>query len=60
VVLAPQPGFPGKGGKKTYLAAAVALNKTFYQARQLPAMLSDEGAIDFAILQVNPAETMPR
>jgi alpha 1,2-mannosyltransferase len=49
-------GFPGEGDKETYLAAAVALNKTFYQARQLPAMLSDEGAIDFAILQVNPAD----
>ncbi|KAJ9606243.1 mannosyltransferase [Cladophialophora chaetospira] len=48
-------GFPGEGDKETYIAAAAALKKPFYQARQLPGMLAEENAIDFAILQVNPA-----
>ena len=48
-------GYPGEGDKETYIVAAQIMNKTFYQARQLPGMLPDDFVVDFAIQQVNPA-----
>lgn len=49
-------GFPGEGDKETYIAAAMVMNASFYQPRQLPGMLPDEGRDDFAIQQVNPQD----
>jgi alpha 1,2-mannosyltransferase len=49
-------GYPGEGDKETYLAAAVVTGAKFYHARQPPGQLPDEGVVDFAIQQVNPAD----
>jgi alpha 1,2-mannosyltransferase len=49
-------GFPGEGDKETYLASALVMNASFYQARQVPGMLPEEYNVDFAMKQVNLIE----